>query len=144
MNYKKSLSSTFRKSHLVEIGAIIALLVIASLFKVTVDNLKEDRGNNGLATLAINFDNLKRSFEGEVIENMTILDALNMAMAAGEIKLNYALDENNQTSIMEINDHMNKVGNTHFTFYLNGKLVDSRDLNKTRIKAGDEIVIKYE
>ena len=145
MNYKKSLKPFFKKRHLVEIASIIVLLLLASVFKVTVDNLK-DAGNdgNGLATLAVNFDNLKRSFEGEVVEDMTILDALNMAMAVGQIKLNYVLDDRNQTWVMEINDHLNRVGDKHFAFFLHDKQIDSKDLNKVHLKAGDSIVIRYE
>jgi len=78
------------------------------------------------------------------VADMTILDALNMAMTAGKIKLNYALGENNQTRVMEINDHLNKVGNKHFAFFLNDKWIDSENLNKTKIKPGDSVVIKYE
>ena len=145
MNYKKSLKPFFKKRHLVEIASIVVLLILASVFKITVDNLKDaENGGNNLATLAINFDNLKRSFEGEVVEDMTVLDALNMAMAVGKIKLNYALDQKNQTWVMEINDHLNKVGNKHFAFFLNDKRIDSENLNKTRIKHGDSVVIKYE
>ena len=145
MNYKKSLKPFFKKRYLVEIASIVVLLILATVFKITVDNLK-DAGNSGsnLATLAVNFDNLKRSFEGEVAEDMTVLDALNMAMAVGKIKLNYALDEKNQVRVMEINDHLNKVGNKHFAFFLNDKQISSENLNKTKIKPGDSVVIRYE
>lgn len=145
MNYKKSLKPFFKKRYLVEIASIVVLLLLASVFKITVDNLK-DAGNSGnsLATLAINFDNLKRSFEGEIMEDTTVLDALNMAMAVGKIKLNYVLDDKNQTWVMEINDHLNRVGDKHFAFFLNDNPVDSKDLNKVNLKAGDSIVIKYE
>src|SRR3989344_9424049 len=128
MNYKKSLKPFFKKRHLVEIASIVVLLILASVFKITVDNLKDaENGGNNLATLAINLENLKRSFEGEVVEDMTVLDALNMAMAAGKIKLNYVLDDKNQTSVMEINDHLNKTGDRHFVFFLNDKQIDSKD-----------------
>ena len=145
MNYKKSLKPFFKKRHLVEIASIVVLLILASVFKITVDNLKDaGSGGNNLATLAINFDNLKRSFEGEVAADMTVLDALNMALAVGKIKLNYALDEKNRTWVMEINDHLNSVASKHFSFFLNDKRIDSKDLNKVNLKAGDSIVIKYE
>src|SRR3989344_8452054 len=144
MNYKKSLKPFFKKRHLIEIASVVVLLILASVFKMTVDNLKdaETGGGNNLATLAVNFDNLKRSFEGEVSEDMTVLDALNMAMAIGKIKLNYVLDDKNQTWVMEINDHLNKVGDKHFTFFLNDKQINSKDLNKVNLKAGDSVVIK--
>ncbi|MBI2064231.1 MAG: hypothetical protein HYT66_00770 [Candidatus Yanofskybacteria bacterium] len=146
MNYKKSFKPFFKKRYLVELASIIVLLLLASVFKITVDNLKDagSGGKNGLATLAVNFDNLKRTFEGEVVEDMTVLDALNMAMAVGKIKLTYALDDKNQVRVMEINGHLNRVADKHFTFFLNDKQVDSKDLNNVNLKAGDRIVIKYE
>lgn len=145
MNYKKSLKLFFKKRHLIEIASIVVLLILASIFKITVNNLKNtENGGSNLATLAINLDNLKRSFEGEVVEGMTVLDALNMAMAVGKIKLNYALDDKNQVRIMEINDHLNRVGNKHFAFFLNDKQISSDNLHKIKIKSGDSIIIKYE
>ena len=145
MNSKKSLKPFFKKRHLIEILTIVVLLILVSVFKVTVDNLKDAGGDgNNLATLAVNFDNLKKSFEGEVIEDMTMLDALNMAMAVGKIKLNYVLDDKNQTWILEINDHLNGVDGKHFSFFLNDNKVDSKDLNKANLKAGDSIVVKHE
>ena len=142
MNYKKLLKPFFKKRYWIEFVSIVVLLVLASVFKITVDNLKD--GESGLATLAVNFEDMKRSFEGEVVEDMTVLDALNMAMAAGKIKLNYALDDKNQVMIMEINDHLNKVENKNFAFFLNDKKIDSKNLNKVNLNAGDNIVIKYE
>ena len=145
MNYKKSLKPFFKKRYLIEIASIVVLLILASVFKITVDNLKDaGSGGNSLATLAVNFDNLKRSFEGEVLEDTTVLDALNITMAVGKIKLNYVLDDKNQTWVMEINDHMNRAGDKHFGFFLNDEQIDSKDLNKVNLKAGDNIVIKYE
>ena len=146
MNYKKTFKPIFKERHIIEIISIVVLLVIASLFKISVDHVKDtiDTGGGNLASLYVNFDSMQRQFEGEVVEDMTILDALNMAMAAGKIKLNYSLDENNRTTIMEINDHLNHVGGRQFAFYLNDKKVDSGDLNKTELKAGNEVVIKYE
>ncbi len=145
MNYKKSLKPFFKKRHLIEIASIVVLLILASVFKITVDNLKDaGNGGNNLATLAVSLDNLNRSFEGEVSEDTTVLDALNMAMAVGKIKLNYVLDEKNQTWVMEINDHLNSVGGKHFAFFLNDKKIDSKNLNKVNLKAGDSIVVRYE
>ena len=145
MSYKKSFGPIFKERYIVEIVSIVVLLVIASLFKISVDHVKNTgSGTDRLASLTVNFNSPNRYFEGEVVENMTVLDALNMAMAAGKIKLNYALDDKNQTLVMEINDHLNKVGDRNFAFYLNDKKIDSKDLNKTRIEAGDKVVIKYE
>ena len=145
MSSKKSFKPIFKERYIVEIISIVVLLVIASLFKLSVDHVKStDNSTNRLASLAVNFTSLNRYFEGEVIENMTVLDALNMATAAGKIKLNYALDNKNRTKVMEINDHLNQVGGKNFVFYLNNNKIDSKDLNEIDLKAGDKVVIKYE
>ncbi len=143
MNYKKLFKTTLKKSFLVEIGSLLALLLLASAFKISVSQL-EDRGGSSLATLAINFDGLNKNFEGEVTDDMTILDALNIAMAAGKIKLHYVLDENNKTRVTEIDGHINDGMRGEFTFYLNDKKVPAEKLNETELEAGDSVVIKYE
>ncbi|MEX2090988.1 MAG: hypothetical protein WD989_02595 [Candidatus Paceibacterota bacterium] len=145
MSYKKSFKHLFKKRYLIEIVSIVVLLILASAFKVSVDQLKDEtENNNGLATLAINFETENRLFEGEVYDGMTVLDALNIAMGVGKIKLNYVLDDENQTWFMEIDGHINGLVNKHFTFYINEKLADSRDMNRTKLKPGDSVVIKYE
>lgn len=145
MNCKKPFKPIFKERHVIEIVSIVVLIVLASLFKVSIDQIKDSGDKeNGLATLAVNFDTMTRHFEGEVVEDMTILDALNLALAAGEIKLNYVLDDKNETWIMEINDHLNQIGGNSFVFYLNDKQIDSKDLNKIKLKARDKVVIKYE
>jgi len=99
---------------------------------------------NFIATLSLNFDNVNRFFEGEVLEDMTMLDALNMATTVGKIKFNYILNDQNLTLIMEINDHKNETGDRKFLFFINDKKIDSEDLNKVLVKAGDSMVITYE
>lgn len=94
------------------------------------------------ATLLIDFDNMKRMFKGEVVENMTLLDALNISAEAGKIKLRYVVDSGNHTAVAEINDHV--AGNKNFSFYINNKTVKTDDLNKTIVNPGDEITIKLE
>lgn len=144
MNYKEYLKSFFKPRHRVEIAYIIALLILASIFKISVNQLKQERGQEELATLAVNFETEKRFFEGEVYDGMTILDALNAAMSVGEIKLNYVLDDKNQTQIMELDGHINNNEGKHFSFYLNNKEINSQNLNNTYLKAGDKIEILFQ
>jgi len=145
MNYKKSLKPFFKKRHLIEITSIILLLILASAFKITSEHLNNMNSNkNFIATLSLNFDNVNRFFEGEVLEDMTMLDALNMATTVGKIKFNYILNDQNLTLIMEINDHKNETGDRKFLFFINDKKIDSEDLNKVLVKAGDSMVITYE
>lgn len=143
MNYRKSLKYIFKKGRATEIVSIIILLATASAFKLSVNQLKQE-GVSGLATLAVNIGFENRLFEGGVYDGMTVLDALNMAMSVGKIKLNYVLDNNNQTRVMEIDGHVDRTEDKYFVFYLNNKKIDSMDLNKIHLKTGDDIVIKLE
>lgn len=95
------------------------------------------------AALFIDFDNMKKVFAGEVVEGMTVLDALNASVAAGQIKLTYHVDISNNTKVTEINNHEAN-GNEQFTFYINSRKIDPSELNKTHIKPGDKITIKLE
>lgn len=144
MSYKKYLKSFSRNLRRSEFAPIIALLIFALIFNVSVNKLKQGEDRGGLATLAVNFETGKRLFEGEVYTGMTILDALNAAMSVGKIKLNYALDDKNQTQIMEIDGYTNNTGGKSFLFYLNNKEVAPQNLNKVRIEAGDKIEILFQ
>jgi len=144
MNYKKYFASFFKGRHQVEIASIVALLILALAFKISVNQLKQGGEQEELATLAVNFETGKRLFEGEVYDGMTILDALNVAMSVGEIKLNYVLDDKNQTQIMELDGQINNIDGKYFSFYLNNQKVDSQNLNKVRLKAGDRIEILFQ
>ena len=97
-----------------------------------------------MATLFINFETEKRFFEGEVVKDMTILDALSMAVSVGKIKLKYAIDISGNVNIMEIDDHTNGTSDKYFVFYLNSKIVATKDLNKELVNNGDRIEIKNE
>jgi len=95
------------------------------------------------AALFIDFDNLQKVFAGEVVDGMTILDALNASAVAGQIKFVYYVDSDNNTKITEINDHAAN-GDAQFIFYINSRKLDPSELNKTQVKAGDKITIKLE
>jgi len=97
-----------------------------------------------MATLFINFETEKRFFEGETVKDMTILDALNMAVSIGKIKLNYIIDESGNVNVMEIDGHVNGINNKYFVFYLNSEKVATKILNKEKVHRGDNIEIKNE
>jgi hypothetical protein len=132
----------FKKPVFAQIILLIALMGIISFFKLSFNF--PSNNTPGLATLVINFETEKRFFEGDVVKNMTILDALNMATSIGKIKLNYAIDESGNVNIMEIDGRTNEADNKHFVFYLNSKKVDTKDLNKKLINSGDRVEILNE
>lgn len=144
MKYKTSRKHIFSKKHLIEIGSLLALLVLASAFKLSSEYLSREFKEGQFATLALVLEDQSRIFEGEVYEKMTVMDALSTAMAAGDVKLNYYLDEKNRTHVLGINGHTEDSSGKTFVFYLNSKKINSNDLNKIDIEPGDDIVIKFE
>lgn len=142
MKYKKLLTNFSKKPILFQVALLILLLIIVYLFKPSL-NLSQ-KNSSDLALLTINLETEKRSFEGEVIDDMTMLDALNAAVSVGKIKLNYAIDELGNVNIMEIDGHTNGVNNKYFVFYLNSKKISPETLNKEKISHGDSIEIRNE
>lgn len=145
MNYKKS-QDTFTKNTLFVqiifvVVAVGGILLFEKFFSKEVSWL--DNGSNKEAVLLIDFDDIKRMFKGEIIDKMTVLDALNASVATGNIKLRYIVDNKNNTSVTEINNHTANE-NKKFAFYINGKNINTADLNKIFVYPRDEIIIKLE
>lgn len=130
------------------IFAQIALSIILVMTVILIDvSFRQDdlfTENTVQASLLINFENKQRLFEGEVVSGMTMLDALNAATAAGQIKLRYVIGEDNSVEIAEINDHVNHAADKTFNFYLNGVRVNSENINQILIQNGDKIEIRDE
>ena len=138
MKYTK-LPTYFSKPIFSQIILLIALLGVASFFKLSFNF--SDNSTPELATLFINFETEKRFFEGEVIDNMTMLDTLNAAVSIGKIKFNYAIDKSSNVNVLEIDGHTNGAGNKYFVFYLNSRKIPTQDLNKKEVHGGDKIEI---
>lgn len=93
----------------------------------------------GKAVLTIDFGNdKKRAFEGDIIENETLIIALIQASRAGNFS--YKLDDKNNLAAIE-NYASDK--NKSWRWYLNDKKID-KPLNEIIAKDGDNILIKYE
>lgn len=142
MNSKKYLDTSTKTTLLAQIIFITVIagtiLVFEYFFNKTPSEIK-----NNEATVLLDFDDMKRMFVGEVAEQMTILDALNAAVTAGKIKLNYTIDNSDGTKLAEINDHTIEANKT-FQFYLNKKKIDATKINRTYIRPGDKVTIKLE
>jgi len=142
MKYKKLLINFFKKPVFAQIILLILLVGVISLFKPLFNF--PNNSTSEMATLFINFETEKRFFEGETVKDMTILDALNMAVSIGKIKLNYIIDESGNVNVMEIDGHVNGINNKYFVFYLNSEKVATKILNKEKVHRGDNIEIKNE
>ena len=140
MKYK----NFFKKTIFAQILLIILVIGSIVFFKLSLNLVDTDNDDGNLAVLFINFNNQKRFFEGEVVEDMTMLDALSVAVSVGKIKLNYAIDNSGNVRVAEIDGHTNGTDNKYFIFYLNSKKVSVEDLNKEVVHGGDRIEIQNE
>ena len=93
----------------------------------------------GQAELTIDFgNNRKRIFEGDIINNETLINALIQASKAGNFS--YKLDDKNNLAAIE-----NYAGdqNKFWQWYLNDKKVNKLP-SEIILKSGDKILIKYD
>lgn len=86
----------------------------------------------------------QRKFQGPVIDRMSILSALLASKNGGEITFKYSIQKNGSVVLSSINNKISQDGNREWMFYLNGTLVAAENINKTIIKPGDLIIVKYE
>ena|SRR3989344_1298261 len=141
MNSRKFQNTLFNSTFIAWAVLIVAVAVVIFVFKSA--GLPAGSGLGSEATLFIDFGDMKRQFTGEVAESMTVLDALNAVASAGQIKLIYYVDSDNNTRVTEISGYTADE-NAQFSFYVNSKKLDSGELNRTNIKPGDKITVRLE
>lgn len=97
-----------------------------------------------IARVEIDYGNRRRAFEGEIVFDMSVLDALLASSRGGDFEIRYAI-LNGRTDILKINgmteDGLNEKS---WNFYLNGQRIESSEIHQTRIKPGDKILVKFE
>ena len=96
------------------------------------------------ATLTLAFEKNKRTFEGPVVEGMTILDAITASAEAGHVKFRYFIDANGKLNIMEVDGYLATVNAGSPVFYSNSRKVDASDIYRVPVKKGDAIEIRLE
>lgn len=131
-----------------EILGIAVLLAIASVFlyfgnlQISKFSIKE---SNGIASMLMRFDGgKKRAFEGPVIENMSLLQALQASGKGGRFDIRYSFGRDGRTSLERINDERDGANGKFWHFFLNGKEIKKADLGVTIIKQGDLIEARFE
>lgn len=101
-------------------------------------------GDNSLesARIEVDYGSKKRAFEGGVIPDMSILDALLAAGRAGDFEIRYAL-LNDRTDVMKIEDFTEDGLDGQWHFYLNKKEIPADQIHKIKIKSGDKILAEF-
>ena len=123
---------------------IVILVVIIGFYTGFFSNLFNPPPKSNTAYLEIDFGDKKRAFEGEITEDMSILDAVLASSRGGEIEVKYALI-NDQTNILKINDHTEDgLSRKTWTFYLNGEKIRTSEIHQVKVKPGDKILVRFE
>lgn len=97
----------------------------------------------GIARLEIEIGENKRAFEGEVLPGMTILEALQASIIAGNIKFNYTLDQDRKLKIDSL-DGFNADSEKKMVIRLNTEPIPPENINSIPVKSGDVISISAE
>ena len=124
-----------------EVILIIAALLLVSLIGGLVFSRSGEKKQAivGKVELIIDFGNgSKRAFEGEIVDNEALVDALNQASKVGNFS--YEIDARN--NIFAINDVAGG-GDKAWRVYLNDKKMDGLT-SGVALKSNDKILVKYE
>ena len=126
---------------------VIVVFIIASVL-IIYYGFAPDKGgwggelnprNNQDASLLIDFgDNKQRMFVGDVIGDMTILDALEFSSESSDLKYDFDPKVKNLAAI----DGFSNDGSI-WNVYMNGSLM-KKSPDEIKIKAGDAVELKFE
>jgi hypothetical protein len=98
---------------------------------------------NKEASLLISFNGMQtRKFQGEVVERMTILQALDASSKTGNFDLRYFVKDDGKVELYSIDGKTNKIGGK-WLFVVNGSGIDDYDIKSRFIKNGDIIEVKF-
>ncbi len=96
------------------------------------------------ARLDLDINGRKRSFEGEVTRNMTVIDVIQAAALAGNISLALVKDENGGFFIRSIDGYSSVTSTKKLDIYLNSSKIDPAKISSTIVRSGDKIIITTE
>ncbi len=133
----------FTKQTLSVIVCVLGVLVLFNTLKIQTASHGVSAGET--ASLTLHFSNSnERVFSGPLIENMTILEALQGAAKGGGFTIAYKFNNTNDVNLEAIADKPNKVNGKSWKFYLNNKLIRTEDIDKIIIKKHDFIEAIYQ
>lgn len=125
-------------------GLLVAALVIFFFIFMMNSNAFPNFifGKYQMARLELYIHNTQRVFEGAVVENMTVLEALQASALAGNISFEYAV-EKGEFTIKKLNGYDAAKGRT-LVFYVNESRINTDQIYSRFINPGDVIVVKTE
>ena len=129
----------------------VIVIVILGFYTGFFRDLFLDSKNSGplfvpvnVARVEIDYGNRRRAFEGEIMFEMSVLDALLASSRGGDFEIRYAI-LNDRTDILKINGMIKDgLNEKSWNFYLNGQKIESSQIHKVRVKPGDKVLVKFE
>lgn len=122
----------------------VVLIIVVGFYTGFFRDLFVAPSKADTAYLEIDFGNKKRAFEGELIGEMSILDAVLASSRAGDLEFKYALIDD-QTDILKVNGYVEDgLNEKTLNFYLNGEKIKTSEIHKIKIKSGDDILVRFE
>ena len=127
---------------------LVILVLVYGFYSGLFDDLFNfysinEQGFSNAARIEIDYGTKRRAFEGDVLSDMSILDALLAASRGGSFEVRYAL-LNDNTDIMKINDlSEDGLNGKSWHFYLNGGEIRADEIHKVKIKSGDKILVEF-
>jgi len=116
-------------------AALVLIIAAWSLFKMPVQ-----QPPSTTATLILDLGKESRTFEGEALESMTILDTLIASANAGKIDFDYTFSEEG-VKITLLNGHSASNSPIDFSFSINSNEVPASQIDKMTVEPGDTIKI---
>ena len=123
---------------------VVILVIVLGLYTGFFKDLFVPPSVANTAYLEIDFGDRKKAFEGEIVGEMFVLDAVLASSRAGELEVKYALIHD-QTDILKINGHIEDgLNEKTWSFYLNGEKIKTSEIHRIKIKSGDKILVRFE
>lgn len=119
---------------------LVIIIVILGFYTGLFQNLFS---SSSLARLEIDYGERRRAFQGEIMFEMSVLDALLASSRGGGFEVRYAILEG-KTDVMRIDGLTEDGLDGNWFFYLNGRRIETAEIHKVRVKPGDKVLVKFE
>ena len=124
---------------------VVVILVLVFILVYSFDPEVFWPSNRQVAYLEVNDGGTRRAFEGEVLDGMTVLDALDASALAGNINFKYEIDKkSHELHIITLDGYLATKTAKNAMLFLNLVRVDIAKIHSIPLNSGDRILIKLE
>ncbi len=121
--------------------AVAAEFSVAVLFIIALVLFRGTAQKDSSATLTLDWGSQKRTFQGAVVGRMTVLDVLQASAIAGNISLEFSVDDSGAVKIARL-DGFRERGDATIEVVVNDRGIDPAMMNTVLVQPRDHIAIK--